>query len=76
MWGRRRVRPDPIPPCPGVREIRCWRTLAHHQSLDWLAAAARDGAEADLIAGPDDPYFSRCLDYATGDRYLASLAAR
>jgi hypothetical protein len=45
------------------------------EEAGWLAAAARGGADADLIPGPGDPYFSRCLDYATEDRYLASLAA-
>ena len=40
----------------------------------WLAAAVRGGAGADLIPGPGDPYFSRCLDHAAGDRCLAWLA--
>ena len=44
------------------------------EEVGWLVAAC-GGAGADLIRGPGGPYFSRCLDYATGDRYLAWLAA-
>ncbi|MGO9217949.1 MAG: NAD-dependent epimerase/dehydratase family protein [Streptosporangiaceae bacterium] len=39
--------------------------------VDWLAAAARGGADADLIPGPDDSYFAPLLDYVAEDRWLA-----
>ncbi len=39
--------------------------------VDWLVAADRGGADADLIPGPDDSYFAPLLDYAAEDRWLA-----
>ena len=42
--------------------------------VDWLAAAARGGADADLIPGPGDRYFAPMLDYAAEDRWLAGPA--
>ena len=39
--------------------------------VDWLAAAARGGEDADLIPGPGDSYFGPLLDYPAEDRWLA-----
>jgi NAD(P)-dependent dehydrogenase (short-subunit alcohol dehydrogenase family) len=39
--------------------------------MDWLAAAARGGEDADLIPGPGDSYFAPLLDYPAEDRWLA-----
>ncbi len=39
--------------------------------VDWLAAAAGGGPDADLIPGPGDSYFAPLLDYAAEDRWLA-----
>ena len=40
--------------------------------VDWLAAAARGGEDADLIPGPRDDYFAPLLDYRSEDRWLAA----
>jgi nucleoside-diphosphate-sugar epimerase len=39
-------------------------------ALDWLRDAADGGADADRVPGPDDPFFSRFLDYAAEDAFL------
>jgi nucleoside-diphosphate-sugar epimerase len=41
------------------------------EELDWLVAATRDPAMAWALPAMNDPFFSRLLDYAAEDRYLA-----
>ncbi len=73
---------------PGSRRPREWMfvkraldrrpvlVLAHRGAeVDWLAAAARGGEDADLIPGPGDSYFAPLLDYPAEDRWLASRTA-
>lgn len=43
------------------------------EEVDWLVAAAAGGPGADLLPGPDDPYFAPLFDYPAEDRYLAEL---
>jgi nucleoside-diphosphate-sugar epimerase len=40
------------------------------QEVTWLVTAARGGEDAELLPGPDDPFFGPMLDYAAEDRYL------
>jgi nucleoside-diphosphate-sugar epimerase len=39
-------------------------------TVEWLAATARDSDTADQLPGAYDPYFGPMLDYAAEDRYL------
>jgi hypothetical protein len=46
------------------------------EEAGWLVAAARGGADVDLIPGPGRSLLQLLpVDYATEDRYLALLAA-
>lgn len=40
------------------------------EEVEWLVSAARGGAGAEILPGPDDTYFGPLLDYAAEDRYL------
>jgi hypothetical protein len=40
--------------------------------VGWLVSAARGGAGAEILPGPDDPFFGPMLDYAAEDRRLAA----
>jgi nucleoside-diphosphate-sugar epimerase len=44
------------------------------EEIDWLVSAARGGADAEILPGPDDPFFGPMLDYAAEDRYLSGTA--
>jgi hypothetical protein len=41
------------------------------EEVEWLVSAARGGADAQMLPGPDDTFFGPMFDYAAEDRYLA-----
>ena len=41
------------------------------ETVEWLVATARGGADAALLPTADDPFFAPLLDYAAEDRYLS-----